>query len=102
MPLSIKIFSWQGGAPRRGNFRLVRGQPLKAVRTLVEAGADPKIAAPDGTRIGHVTSGTMSPCMKVGFGLGYVTPEYAKAGTEIAVVVREKPLRAEVVKIPFV
>ena len=44
----------------------------------------------------------MSPCMKVGFGLGYVTPEYAKAGTEIAVVVREKPLRAEVVKIPFV
>ena len=26
---------------------------------------------------------------------GYVTPEYAKAGTEIAVVVREKPLRAE-------
>ncbi|EFB90206.1 hypothetical protein HMPREF7215_1290 [Pyramidobacter piscolens W5455] len=49
MPLSIKIFSWQGGAPRRGNFRLVRGQPLKAVRTLVEAGADPKIAAPDGT-----------------------------------------------------
>ena len=60
------------------------------------------IAAPDGTRIGHVTSGTMSPCMKVGFGLGYVTPEYAKAGTEIAVVVREKPLRAEVVKIPFV
>ena len=61
-----------------------------------------EIAAPDGTRIGHVTSGTMSPCMKVGFGLGYVTPEYAKAGTEIAVVVREKPLRAEVVKIPFV
>ena len=60
------------------------------------------IAAPDGTEIGHVTSGTMSPCMKVGFGLGYVTPEYAKAGTEIAVVVREKPLRAEVVKIPFV
>ena len=56
--------------------------------------AELQIAAPDGTRIGHVTSGTMSPCMKVGFGLGYVTPEYAKAGTEIAVVVREKPLRA--------
>mgnify|MGYP000014200309 FL=1 len=40
--------------------------------------------------------------MKVGFGLGYVTPGHAKAGTDIAVVVREKPLRAEVVKIPFV
>lgn len=60
------------------------------------------IAAPDGTQIGHVTSGTMSPCLKVGFGLGYVKPEYAKPGTEVAVVIREKPLRAEVVKIPFV
>ena len=60
------------------------------------------IAAPDGTEIGHVTSGTMSPCMKVGFGLGYVKSEYAKAGTGIAVVIREKPVRAEVVKIPFV
>ena len=61
-----------------------------------------KIAAVDGEEIGHVTSGTMSPCLKVGFGLGYVKPEYAKPGTEVAVVIREKPLRAEVVKIPFV
>ena len=61
-----------------------------------------KIAAPGGGEIGLVTSGTMSPCMKVGFGLGYVKPEYAKPGTEIAVVIREKPVRAEVVKIPFV
>ena len=61
-----------------------------------------KIAAADGEEIGHVTSGTMSPCLKVGFGLGYVKPEYAKPGTEVAVVIREKPLRAEVVKIPFV
>ena len=61
-----------------------------------------EIAAPDGTRIGHVTSGTMSPCMKVGFGLGYVAAAYAKPGTEIAVVIREKPVKAEVVKIPFI
>lgn len=61
-----------------------------------------KIAAADGEEIGHVTSGTMSPCLKVGFGLGYVKPEYAKPGTEVAVVIREKSLRAEVVKIPFV
>ena len=59
-------------------------------------------AAPDGTPIGHVTSGTMSPCLKVGFGLGYVAADFAKPGTEIAVIVREKPLKAEVVKIPFV
>jgi len=60
------------------------------------------LAAPDGTAIGHVTSGTMSPCLKVGFGLGYVAADFAKPGTEIAVIVREKLLKAEVVKIPFV
>ena len=60
------------------------------------------IASPEGTEIGHVTSGTMSPCLKVGVALGYVEAAYAKPGTEIAVVIREKPVKAEVVKIPFV
>ena len=60
------------------------------------------IAAPDGTEIGHVTSGTMSPCLKVGVALGYVKAAYAKPGTELAVVIREKPVKAEIVKIPFV
>ena len=60
------------------------------------------IAAPDGTEIGHVTSGTMSPCLKVGVALGYVEAAYAKPGTEIAMIIREKPMKAEVVKIPFV
>ena len=35
------------------------------------------IAAPDGTEIGHVTAGTMSPCLKVGVALGYVEAAYA-------------------------
>ncbi len=61
-----------------------------------------ELAAPDGTPVGHVTSGTMSPCLKVGVGLGYVAAPYAKAGTEIAVVVRGRLLKAEVVKLPFV
>ena len=60
------------------------------------------IASPSGEAIGHVTSGTMSPCLKVGVALGYVEAAYAKPGTEIAVVIREKPVKAEVVKIPFV
>lgn len=34
--------------------------------------------------------------------MGYVRPEFAKPGTEIAVVIREKLLRAEVVRLPFV
>ena len=56
----------------------------------------------DGNRIGEVTSGTMSPCLKVGIGLGYVKSEYAKAGTTIAVVIRDRLIKAEVVKYPFV
>jgi aminomethyltransferase len=61
-----------------------------------------ELANLEGEVIGHVTSGTMSPCLKVGIGLGYVKSEYAKVGTEIAVVVRGRLLKAEVVKYPFV
>ncbi|MDE5694546.1 MAG: glycine cleavage system aminomethyltransferase GcvT, partial [Alistipes sp.] len=60
------------------------------------------IAAPDGTPIGHVTSGTMSPCLKVGFGLGYVSADFASPGSRIAVIIRDKLVTAEVTKIPFV
>ena len=59
------------------------------------------LATPDGTPIGHVTSGTMSPCLKVGFGMGYVDAAYAAPGTEIAVIIREKPVKAEVIKMPL-
>ena len=61
-----------------------------------------RLAAADGREIGHVTSGTMSPCLKVGVALGYVETAYAKPGTEVAVIIREKPVKAEVVKIPFI
>ena len=61
-----------------------------------------ELAAPDGTIIGHVTSGTMSPCLKVGIGMGYVQTAYSKPGSEIAVVIRGKAVKAEVVRIPFV
>ena len=60
------------------------------------------VASLDGTEIGHVTSGTMSPCLKIGVAMGYVAAEYAKVGTEVAVVIREKLVKAEVVKVPFV
>ncbi len=51
--------------------------------------------------IGTVTSGTMSPVLKKGIGMGYVKPEYAKVGTEIFVKVRGRNLKAQVVKAPF-
>lgn len=56
----------------------------------------------DGNIIGEVTSGTMSPMLKVGIGMGYVKPEFAALGTEIAVVIRGKLIKAKVVKAPFV
>lgn len=51
--------------------------------------------------IGVVTSGTMSPTLKIGIGMGYVKPEYAKTGSEIFIKVRNKSLKALVVKPPF-
>lgn len=56
----------------------------------------------NGNPIGAVTSGTMSPCLKVGIGLGYVKSEFATVGTQIAVVIRDRLIKAEVVKYPFV
>ena len=54
-----------------------------------------------GEKIGEVTSGTMSPIRKIGIGMGYVKPEYAKTGTEIFINIRGKALKAVVVKPPF-
>ncbi len=54
-----------------------------------------------GNIIGEVTSGTMSPMLKVGIGMGYIQKEHAKFDTEIFIRVRKKLLKAKVVKIPF-
>ena len=56
---------------------------------------------PDGGKIGEVTSGTISPTLQKGIGLGYVPAAYAKTGTAITVKVRDKLLGARVVKMPF-
>jgi aminomethyltransferase len=55
-----------------------------------------------GNVIGKVTSGTISPMLNVGIGLGYVTSENSALGSTIFVDVRGKALKAEVVKVPFV
>lgn len=56
----------------------------------------------EGNVLGHVTSGTQSPTLSKGIGLGYVPTAYSKPGSEIFVKVREKLLKAQVVKLPFV
>ena len=55
-----------------------------------------------GEVIGKVTSGTMSPVLGIGIGLGYVATDYAKPETEIFVDVRGRSLKAQVCKTPFI
>lgn len=54
-----------------------------------------------GTSIGYVTSGTQSPSLQKAIGMGYVDTVHASADQEIYVVVRDKHLRAKVVRLPF-
>ena len=51
--------------------------------------------------IGHVTSGTMSPTLGYGIGMGYIQKEYSKADHEILIAIRKRRLKAKVVKLPF-
>ncbi len=55
----------------------------------------------NGNKIGIVTSGTQSPSLQKAIGLGYVPVEYAADGKEIFIAVRDKNLKAKVVKLPF-
>ena len=55
----------------------------------------------DLTRVGQLTSGTMSPTLDEPIGLGYLHERYADPGTEVSVVVRGDEKRAEVVIPPF-
>lgn len=55
----------------------------------------------DGESVGEVTSGTMSPSLDKGIGLGYVVRPHTKAGTEIAIQIRGKDVPAVIIKPPF-
>lgn len=54
-----------------------------------------------GTVIGRVTSGTMSPSMSKGIGLGYVNTEHSAVDSEIFIRIRKNDVPAKVVKLPF-
>jgi aminomethyltransferase len=56
----------------------------------------------ENTKIGYITSGTVSPILNKGIGLGYVMIEYANIGTEINIKIRDKFIKAEIVKPPFI
>jgi aminomethyltransferase len=62
---------------------------------------DYEIANAEGKVIGKVTSGTMAPSLKKAIGMGYVETAYATENSEIFVVIRDKHIKAKVVKLPF-
>ncbi len=55
----------------------------------------------DGKSVGEVTSGTISPMLGKGIGLGYVPIDYASEGKEIYIGIRNRLIPAEVVRPPF-
>lgn len=82
----------EGPARRLVGFELIdRGIPRQGY----------KIEDGEGNEIGVVTSGTMSPSMKKAVGLGYVQSGHHRKETEIFIVIRDKRIKAQVVRPPF-
>ncbi len=61
-----------------------------------------KITDAAGKEIGVVTSGTQSPTLGRAIGLGYVAIDHAALDTEIFINIRDKNIKAKIVKAPFV
>ena len=72
---------------------------------MVDRGGVPRqhyiIKDATGNPIGEVTSGTQSPSLNKAIGMGYVATEFSKPDSEIFIEIREKQVKAKVVKIPF-
>ncbi len=82
-----------------------RGVQRKLVGFTVEAKAFPRHGYPlyvNGTHVGAVTSGTFSPTLDKGIGMGYVPVASATPGSRIDVLIRGRQVPATVVAVPFV
>jgi aminomethyltransferase len=114
--LSLEITPVQAGATwavgwKKGDFsgRAVLDQermagPKRILRglKLLDRGvprADMKVLK-DGSEVGFLTSGTFSPTLKIGIGLGFIDPQI-EIGSRVEVDIRGKAVIAEVTKPPF-
>jgi aminomethyltransferase len=81
----------EGVRERLAGFRLrERGFPRPGY--AVRVGGEP---------VGEVTSGVVSPSLGEGIGMAYLPVEAARPGTAIEIVIRDRPVAAEVVRPPF-
>jgi len=60
-----------------------------------------RVLSPDGKAIGYVTSGSPAPFLKKNIALAYVPRDFAALDSELAVEIRNSPVKAKVVPIPF-
>ncbi|MFO7677633.1 MAG: glycine cleavage system aminomethyltransferase GcvT [Thermoplasmatota archaeon] len=56
----------------------------------------------EGKQVGIITSGTLSPCLNTGIAMGYVDPEFRDKGRQLDIIIRDKPIKAKVVRPPIV
>lgn len=90
---SLKVKKENGVNRKLIGFQMIeRGIPRQHYKILNEQGEE----------LGEVTSGLLSPVLNQGIGMGYVPKNYSKADTEIYIQIRNKNLKAKVVKPPFV
>lgn len=71
---------------------LSKGPPARAGANVLDA---------DGNKVGHVTSGCPSPCLKQNIAMAYVPTKLSKPGTAVHLEVYKKKIDAQVVKMPF-
>ncbi|KAM7197610.1 hypothetical protein V8F20_006500 [Naviculisporaceae sp. PSN 640] len=81
------------GVPTRRVGLIVEGAPAREGAEIVSA---------EGEKLGTVTSGCPSPTLGKNIAMGYVRDGFHKAGTELQVLVRGRPRKAVVTKMPFV
>ena len=82
------------------------GTDMKRVGLLPEGRAPVRegveLTNNNGDVIGHITSGTFSPCLERPIAMGYIKHDYAKNGTEVKALLRGKSIPATISKIPFI
>ena len=97
----------EGGFPGAARIqRELRDGPARLRVGLKPQGRAPAregtvVATPDGREVGKVTSGGFGPSVNGPVAMGYVARDFTTPGTELHLVVRGKPLPAQVVPMPF-